>query len=284
MLGWGPMQRTTRKISLLALVFVLLGVVAGAGGMILFYRSYPPATVTASLPPAPTPAPPATPAPATASAPVTPAAQPTPAPAPAAPAPAAAPAAPELPPLPSEEVHEQPVNPVPSGVSPVPPVTIEDRNGHTVTRPGAPGRPAPAETPAPAPPPALPRQAALLAPPGATLAGPATATGTISLAVQGYGIRLYGIEPPAPGDRCTLGRAQVQSCAEVTQQVLAERLAHSASVTCRLPADAKPGELGRVCLDGNGSDIGGYLVGEGLAVADPRQARDYAGAESIAKT
>lgn len=280
------MRMIFRKILFFALM-VALGAAAGAGSMLLFYRVYPPPTVTASL--STTPTAPGAAAPASSSpsnTPTVPAALPVPAPASATPAPAAgSPGPPALPPLPSEEVHEQPANAVPPGTPPTRSVTIEDRNGHTVTRAGAPGRPAAAEPPpAPSPVPAVPAQTASLPPAGATLVGPATATGAISLAVRGYGVRLFGIAPPGPGDRCLSTRGEAESCSEVTAQVLAARLAHSASITCRLPPNATQGELGRICVDRGGVDIAGYLVGEGLAFADPRQAHDYVGAESIAKT
>ena len=38
-----------------------------------------------------------------------------------------------------------------------------------------------------------------------------------------------------------------------------------------------------ICLDGDGVDLGGFLVAEGLALADPAQSYDYVGAEGIAR-
>jgi endonuclease YncB( thermonuclease family) len=118
----------------------------------------------------------------------------------------------------------------------------------------------------------------------ATVIGPASATGAVSLAVHGQSVRLYGVLPPGDADRCVSLRGSATSCADVTREVLSERLAKSASVTCRLPPHVRSDEPARICLDGSGVDIAGYLVAEGLALADPRQARDYVGAEGIAKS
>src|SRR5438477_5066336 len=138
------------------------------------------------------------------------------------------------------------------------------------------------------PPPAVaakPVEEAAARPPApSSLSGPAHATGTVSLAVNGHSVRLYGVLPPASTDRCALGTGAPQTCAEVTQAMLAARLARSASVTCQLPPGTTPAEPARICLDATGVDVGGYLVGEGLAVADPHAGKGYAGAESAART
>jgi endonuclease YncB( thermonuclease family) len=189
-----------------------------------------------------------------------------------------------LPELPTRDVPQQPVNAVPSGISATPAVTIEDKNGHTVTRSGAPARAAPPEPSAAALPSISPTQTAATPPMAATVVGPASATGTISLVVKGQSIRLFGVSPPANSDRCVSARGTVSYCADVTRDVLAQRLAHSASVTCRLSASSRPNDPTRVCLDGGGVDIAGYLVTEGLAIADPVQGGEYRGAESIAKS
>jgi endonuclease YncB( thermonuclease family) len=118
----------------------------------------------------------------------------------------------------------------------------------------------------------------------ATVIGPASATGAVSLAVRGQSVRLYGVQPPGDADRCVSPRGYTMSCADVTREILAERLARSAAVTCRLPPYRRIDEPPRICLDGGGVDIAGYLVAEGLALADPRESRDYLGAQGIAKS
>src|SRR5215472_12189139 len=232
------------------------------------------------------------------------------------PAPQAAPPGPSLSELPIQEVDPRSVHAVPEAApAPVPHVTIQDRQGRPVGRPSA--GPAPdyiAPTPPPATyrpsvGPALPDVASSRPPttqqpstPGAGAAGPpvehtasvpsassqfsgpAHATGTVSLAVDGHSVRLYGVLPPASTDRCTLGTGAPQTCAEVTQVMLAAKLARTTSVTCQLPAGASPADPARICRDAAGVDLAGFLVSEGLAVADEHTKAGYAGAESTARS
>src|SRR5260221_404938 len=102
--------------------------------------------------------------------------------------------------------------------------------------------------------------------------------------------------PPASGDRCaaagtaqgttTLGNgAQARRtlpCQEQAQDLLAARLAGKAKVSCRFPGGSRQ-DSPAICLDGDGVDLGGFLVAEGLALADPAQSYDYVGAEGIAR-
>ncbi|HLJ19938.1 MAG TPA: hypothetical protein VKU84_07060 [Stellaceae bacterium] len=204
--------------------------------------------------------------------------------------------------LPVQEVETREAHAVPEGQAvAIPHITLQDREGHPLARPAAPPPPPPSYVPSigpgsdeaasPAPSssyrPSLPsrgrQQAALPAVPS-MLSGPAQATGTVSLAIAGHTVRLYGVLPPASTDRCALGAGQPLACAEVTQAMLAARLARSASVTCQLPPGAGATDPARICLDATGVDIAGYLVGEGLAVADRHAGGGYAGAENIARS
>ena len=104
---------------------------------------------------------------------------------------------------------------------------------------------------------------------------------------------LFGIRPPATGDRCATGGAAptgsgAQSrgtlpCAEQARWTLAAHLARKTNVSCRFPAAARAASAA-ICLDGDGIDLAGMLVAEGLATADPAQSYDYVGAESVART
>jgi endonuclease YncB( thermonuclease family) len=177
---------------------------------------------------------------------------------------------------------------------PVPHVTIQDRQGRVLSRPAstqsamappAPRGQAPLPSLAPAAgSPRVPEPQGPLRPIPAMLTGPAHATGTVSIALDGHQVRLFGIQPPATSDRCTLGRGGVVPCSEVTQEVLAARVARSPSVTCRVPSGLSESSPARVCLDAGGSDIAGYLVAEGLALADRTGSADYVGAEGIAQS
>lgn len=280
-----------RKSFLVALGLVLVVGVAVAAALELRTRESP------STDPAP---PTATPAPAQAAL-VPPVDDPAPPPPPPVPP---APPADTLSALPVQDVDTREVHTVQEGQAlSIPHITLQDREGHPLARPAAPAPPPPSYVPSigpgsdgtasssAAPPasyrpsvPARGAQQAALPPTPATFSGPAQATGTVSLAVGGHSVRLYGVLPPASNDRCALGTSQPLNCADVTQAMLAARLAHSASVTCLLPAGVGATDPARICLDATGVDIAGYLVSEGLAVADRHATSGYAGAESIARS
>ena len=182
----------------------------------------------------------------------------------------------------------QPVHPVPDyRTAPVPHVTMEDRSGNPVGRAppqAAPPAPSPPALPAVGPPAPARAQQATAPPTPATLSGPAQATGTVTLAVQGHSVRLFGIASPGQGDQCRLGAGEPRPCSVVAGQVLGVRLAHSASITCAAPPGSAAHGPARICLDDKGVDIAGFLVGEGLALDDPRQTQDYRGAEGVARS
>jgi endonuclease YncB( thermonuclease family) len=118
--------------------------------------------------------------------------------------------------------------------------------------------------------------------PAVQIAGAAEASGAAALLVSGQPIRLFGVRPPSTVDRCAPAGAAGPSCTEQARRALAARLARNAGVSCRVPAPTATGTA--VCLDAEGVDLGGLLVAEGLALADPTQSYDYVGAESIART
>ena len=144
----------------------------------------------------------------------------------------------------------------------------------------------------PAPPPAPSRTPAPRGAPGPQIAGAATAAGATALRVGGQPLHLFGIRPPANGDRCvvagTAGAAngapahRTLPCIDQAQGTLAARLARKANISCRFPGAARP-DGPAICLDGDGVDLAGLLVAEGLALADPAQSYDYVGAEGIAR-
>lgn len=127
---------------------------------------------------------------------------------------------------------------------------------------------------------------------GPQIAGAAVAAGATALRVGGRPLHLFGIRPPASGDRCAAGGnaapaggTQAQRtlpCQERAQDTLTARLVHKANISCRFPGGARP-DGSAICLDGDGVDLAGLLVAEGLALADPAQSYDYVGAEGIAR-
>jgi endonuclease YncB( thermonuclease family) len=117
------------------------------------------------------------------------------------------------------------------------------------------------------------------APPPRQFGGTATATGPVELKVDLNEISLFGIKRPGEHDRC--GDADAD-CAAAARQALAARVAAPGTVSCRIPAP-HPGPTYAICLDATGVDLSGFLISQGLALADTGQSYDYVGAEGIAR-
>jgi len=128
---------------------------------------------------------------------------------------------------------------------------------------------------------------------GPQIAGTGEAAGATVLRVGGQPLHLFGIRPPSSGDRCaTPGNTALGSgarakstlpCLEQAEGLLAARLAGKAKISCRFPGATRQ-DSPAICLDGDGVDLAGILVAEGLALADPSQSYDYVGAEGIARS
>jgi endonuclease YncB( thermonuclease family) len=295
-----------RQSSLVVLV-VAAGLTVGAAVVVLGHHAPPPvakppvggADATAALPPADRRSPEpgiSEPAPATPDA-ASPAET-----AEATPPTGAVPAAPAKPPasdLPSIDVAPHSVHTVPDAEPPSTAVTIVDRNGRTIEQlqpsgglsptyvpsvgPGgaAGGGRANASRPALAPPASNSRLAMVL--PGATFNGKGNAAGGMAVGVSGHNLRLFGVKPPGPGDRCGLGTGDNRSCSDVARDALAQRLQHYPTVSCRVPPGQRGGDPAAICTDNSGTDLGGFLIGQGYALADTNQSFDYFGAESGAR-
>ena len=106
--------------------------------------------------------------------------------------------------------------------------------------------------------------------------GPARVIESTGLVVGAVSVQLFGVRSLPIAQRCGPYR-----CVSVAIAALNSRLARNATVFCRTPL-ASQGVTYAICLDSEGADLGGYLVGEGLAKADPGQSYDYVGAEKIA--
>jgi endonuclease YncB( thermonuclease family) len=224
-------------------------------------------------------------------------------------------AAAALPELPQRVIPERPIHAVPedAGQPPPRPLDLRDpsRSGKQTAAP--PPQSATSETPlrrdpgtgllfrpfadlqlpAAGAPQHVPAPAARQGGSGTQIAGTAEASGATALRIGNRPLRLFGISPPASGDRCAAGGtaaigngAQARRtlpCAEQAQGILAARLAQKANVSCRFPGAARE-DGAAICLDGDGVDLAGMLVAEGLALADPAQSYDYVGAESVARS
>ncbi|HKT17175.1 MAG TPA: hypothetical protein VJR47_03970 [Stellaceae bacterium] len=179
---------------------------------------------------------------------------------------AAQPAPPAVPDLPTIEVAPRPVHEVPEEAPP-PKSDLADRAGRTLAFPG----------------PARDRPRPFVRPAAPVIAGAAEASGGTTLAVAGRPVRLFGVRIAEPGDRCGTASGGRGNCAEAAREALAQRLRRSPRVSCQTP----PGQRGNpaaICVDASGTDLGGFLVTEGLALADTSQSYEYFGAEGVARS
>jgi len=183
---------------------------------------------------------------------------------------AAPPANPRAPDLPTVDVAPRVVHTVPEEDTPAPRVTLFDRNGKEIT----PRRTASA--PATAPPPLA------TVSPSAPFAGPAQATGGAVLDVGGRVVRLYGVRSADPRDQCSLGPGDARNCADVARDALAQRLRRYPNVSCHVPGGQR-GDPAAVCIDATGTDLGAFLIAEGLALANIGESFDYFGPEGVAR-
>lgn len=307
----------------LAIVVGLSGLAIGAALVVLERHlperageaAKPPVQTAVILPPAAAPAATAPAKPGAPAAPTVASQAPAPGSAPASGAAAATPPAPPAAPdLPTVDVAPLTVHAVPTEDQTPPTVTLLDRDGRTIREihPAAPLDPGyrPSVGPGSAqsfgaltPPRAYARrnsaspQIALAeprlvppiansrsaAPASAFFNGTGQAAGGTTVSVDGRDIALFGVQLPGPRDQCGLGPGDNRSCAEVARDALAQRLQRYPSVACHVP----PGQRGRaaaVCSDASGTDLGGFLVAEGYALADTHQSYDYFGAEGVARS
>lgn len=177
--------------------------------------------------------------------------------------------------LPVIEVPERVVHSVPDEEPPPQPVTLKGRDGRDMRPRSAtqlaarPAMPAPSPSPAPMP----------------MIRGAAHVGDVVSLMVQGRTVPLFGVKAPQAGDRCAAAPQMApRSCGEVARAALAARLKANPAVSCRIPPGQRAAVPGAICLDSTGVDLAGFLIGEGLALADPAQSYDYAGAENVARS
>ena len=180
-------------------------------------------------------------------------------------------AAEEAPPadLPTVVVNQRPVHAVPDQEPPPPPaVTFKDSEGKAVAWH--------------APPPV--RRSPYAAPSPLLISGEARVAEGLSLSLRGRALHLFGVRLPPAGERCA---AEVtgapRPCDEVAREALATRLRVNDDVSCRVPPGQRAVPPAAVCQDASGVDLGGFLVAQGWALADPAQSYEYVGAETAAR-
>jgi endonuclease YncB( thermonuclease family) len=106
--------------------------------------------------------------------------------------------------------------------------------------------------------------------------GPGRVTSATGLIVGHVPVELFGIRHSVAGDRCG-----GSDCERAAMAALQARLAHG-PVSCHSPLPNQGVVAFAICLDANGVDLGGMLVSDGLALANPGESSDYVGAQSVA--
>ena len=213
---------------------------------------------------------------------------------------AAAEAPPAKPPasdLPTVDVAPRTAHAVPDTEPPAPSVTIVDRNGRTLKQINPSAGLSPTYVPSvgpggaktaargatrPAPVSPMPNARPASLPPGTSFDGKGSARGGTMLSVSGRDVRLYGVRLAEARDKCGLGAGDNRSCGDVARDALAQRLQRYPNVACRVPSGQR-GDQVAICSDSSGTDLGGFLVAEGYALADTNQSFDYFGAEGVAR-
>lgn len=116
------------------------------------------------------------------------------------------------------------------------------------------------------------------------ISGSASLAAGLSLSLRGRALHLFGVKLPAAGERCAAAvTGAPRPCDEVAREALASRLRANDDVSCRVPPGQRVLPAAALCRDANGVDLGGFLVAEGLALADLTQSYEYVGAESAAR-
>lgn len=173
--------------------------------------------------------------------------------------------------LPTIDVQPRPVHAVPDYTPPPAPVTLRERDGRELAPRAAKSGPRTA--------PSAPKQTAAI-----VVTGAAHADNGVAITVHGQLVPLFGVRAPKNGDRCAVAGPAPRACGDVARDALATCLRANTAVSCRVPPGQRDGAAAAICLNSAGVDLGGFLVGEGFALADTAQSYDYVGAESVARS
>lgn len=117
-------------------------------------------------------------------------------------------------------------------------------------------------------------------PTGPVLAGTASVIDGDTIEIHGQRIRLHAIDAPEARQTCTREGAPWR-CGQAAALALSERIGRR-PVRCEQTDIDRYRRIVARCSVG-GVDLGGWLVGRGLAVAYRRYGRDYVAAEAEAR-
>ena len=111
--------------------------------------------------------------------------------------------------------------------------------------------------------------------------GPTRVVDADTLIVAGQRVRLQGIDAPERKQACRRAGTRYQCGAEATQAL--RRLIGMGKVICTIHGTDHYGRALGICQDANGTDLNGWLVAQGWALAYRRYATTYVPQEDQAK-
>jgi endonuclease YncB( thermonuclease family) len=124
-----------------------------------------------------------------------------------------------------------------------------------------------------------------------TLTGPARVVDGDTIEVQGQRVRLHGIDAPEIRQTCTRSEATLGvgtdavpwDCGVAARRHLKELIARRPVICQPLDKDRYGRTVARCFVGEPNTDLGGWLVRQGLAVAYTRYSTDYLPQEAVAK-
>ena len=120
---------------------------------------------------------------------------------------------------------------------------------------------------------------------GDTLAGAARVIDGDTLVVAGQRVRLHGIDAPERKQFCRFPALGRYPCGQAAAQLLTRQIAvvSGGHASCAISGRDRYGRAIGVCHDTNGTDLGGWLVAHGWALAYRRSTTTYVPQEDRAR-
>ena len=103
-----------------------------------------------------------------------------------------------------------------------------------------------------------------------------------TLVVAGERVRLQGIDAPESKQSCRRATGKRYLCGEAATQALRERIGTGA-VTCKIDGRDRYKRALGICYASDGTDLNGYLVSQGHALAYRRYSTQYVNQEDQAR-
>lgn len=104
-----------------------------------------------------------------------------------------------------------------------------------------------------------------------------------TIEILGHHVLLHGMDAPKSAQLCATAAGQCLRCKRQTARSRADRISHQQVSNCPVPDVDRHGRFIAVCHQ-DGTDLNGWLVREGWAVAYRRYSRDYIRDETEARS